>query len=67
MKLERGQTNGGGVVIAIHGELDLSTTYELRQELLRAIKHESAAVTTIDREHCTKRDRCSTGLVRSCK
>jgi anti-anti-sigma factor len=63
MKLERGQRNGGGVVIAIHGELDLSTTYELRAELLRAIKQESRAVTTIDLEHCTFVDSTALGVI----
>jgi stage II sporulation protein AA (anti-sigma F factor antagonist) len=53
MKLERAPTNGRGTVIAVHGELDVSTRDELRAELLRAINREPRAAATIDLEHCT--------------
>jgi anti-anti-sigma factor len=63
MDLNWRQTEDGGVVIAVDGELDLSNATELREILTRAIERDGRRLTTIDFDKCTFVDSTAIGVV----
>jgi anti-anti-sigma factor len=63
MDLNWRQTDDGGVVIAVDGELDLLTAPQLKELLVRAIERTPSAPTTIDFAHCTFVDSTVIGVI----